>query len=172
METKTELYRPEEPAVLERKERRWRAAACVIAAGALAACVFFCLRTDAMNAAAMELRAVATFTLAGWVVIYLLTFPAGSARKERLHAQRILAGERETLRGRLALAPGSRAVRGSITVRSLTVTDGEGKVTRVLADAARCAPLERALERGGAEEWELEVVGGYAAAFGKCHADP
>ncbi len=170
METKTELYRPGDPDALNRKRRIWMAAVYVIAAAALVACVSFCLRTGAANAARMEAYAVAVSSVSGWVVIYLLAFRVAALRREEEHARRMLAGKRETVSGRVTLAARETQIPRSIAVRRVTVEGGE-RPLRLLADAKRCAELARALN-GGAAELELDVVGGYVAAFRVCHENP
>ena len=167
MDTKVELYRPEGPDALRRSRRAWTAAVCVIAAAALAVCVSFCLRVDASNAGRMEAYAVAVSAAAGWVCIYLLAFRVAALRREEAHERRMLQGERETVRGRVTLAARETQIRRSIAVRNVTVGGGE-RPLHLLAAARRCDPLERALD-GGAAEMELDVVGGYVAAFRVCH---
>ena len=166
MNTKVELYSPEDPDVLNRKRRAWTAAVCVIAAAALAVCVSFCLRAGAANAARMEAYAVAVSATAGWVCIYLLTFRVAALRREEAHECRMLQGQRETVRGRVTLAARETQIPRSIAVRRVTVEDGE-RTVRLLAAARRCAALERALG-GGAAELELDAVGGYVTAFRVC----
>ena len=163
MNDKTELYRPEDPERLKKRRSAWLAAVCVIAAGALAACVLFCLLTGTANAMRMEISAIAVFTLAGWVDIYLLTFRVAALGREREHARRMLTGERETVRGRTELAAQTVRIRKSIAVRTVTVT-GEERSTRLFVNAARAKALERALN-GGPRTCELDVVSGYVAAF-------
>lgn len=167
METKVELYRPEDPDALNRKRRAWTAAVCALAAAALVVCVSFCLRAGAANAARMEAYAAAVSSVAGWVVIYLLAFRVAALRREEEHARRMLQGQRETVRGRASLAARETQIPRSIAVRSVTVEGGE-RTLHLLAAARRCAALERALN-GGAAELELDVVGGYVAAFRVCH---
>ena len=166
MNTKVELYRPQDPDALKRQYRAWRAAVCAIAAAAVAVCVLFCLRTDADNAARMEASAVAVFSAAGWVIIYLLQFRLAALRHEEAHERRMLAGERETLRGRVSLDARVTQIPRSIAVRRVTVTGGE-RPAHLFADARHSAALERAL-CGGERELELDVVGGYVAAFTVC----
>lgn len=166
MNTKVELYRPQDPDALKRQYRAWRAAVCAIAAAAVAVCVLFCLRTDAANAARMEASAVAVFSAAGWVIIYLLQFRLAALRHEEAHERRMLAGERETVRGRVTIDARVTQIPRSIAVRRVTVTGGE-RPMHLLADARHSSALERALN-GEAKELELDVVGGYIAAVTVC----
>lgn len=167
MENKVELYRPEDVGTLKRKHDASLAAMWGIAAAALAACVLFCVFTNTANAARMELLAVAVFAVAGWVVIYLSTFTVAALKHEREHTARMLAGERTALRGQTSLAKETVRIRKSISVRRLTVVSG-GEVRRLYVDACRARELDRAL--GGVEKLcELDVVGGYVAAFVVCH---
>ena len=163
MNEKTELYRREEPAALNKRRRAWLAAVGVIAAGALTACVIFCLCTRTANALRMELSAIGVFTLAGWVDIYLLTFHVAALRREELHARRMLDGPRETVCGRTTLAEGTIRIRRSIAVRTVTV-HGLERERRLYVNAARAGALERALQ-GSERSCELDVVSGYVAAF-------
>ena len=163
MNDKIELYRPEDPERLKRRRRIWLTAVCAIAAGALIVCVLFCLLTRTANALRMELSAIAVFTVAGWVDIYLLTFRAAALGREEEHARRMLAGPRETVRGRTELAKQTIRIRKSIAVRAVTVREA-GQTRRLFADAARADDLERALD-GQERTCELDVVSGYVAAF-------
>jgi len=163
MEKKVELYRPEDVGALKRKHDASLAAVWMIAAGALAACVLFCVFTNTASAARMELLAVAVFAVAGWVVIYLATFTVAALRHEGEHTARMLAGERSAIRGRTSLARETVRIKRSIAVRSVTVVSGSEK-RRLYVDACRARELERALG-GGEKLCELDVVGGYVAAF-------
>ena len=167
MEKKTELYRPGDPGTLKKKYDASLAAVWTVAAAALAACVLFCVFTNTANALRMEMLAVAAFTVGGWVVIYLLTFVTAALKHEEEHATRILAGERTAVRGRVRLEKRTIRIRKSISVRTATVTDG-GESRRLYVDACRARELERALA-GGEKLCELDVVGGYLAAFAVCH---
>lgn len=166
MKTKTELYRREDPGDLKKKYVAWLAVVWVIAAAALAACVLFCVFTDTANAGRMEGCAIAVFTAAGWVDIYLATFVVASLARERAHAERMLEGERKTIQGRTNLAPETIRIRKSISVRRVTVVTGEEK-RQLYVDAARSDAMERALG-GGEKLCQLDLVGGYVAAFVVC----
>ena len=162
MNDKSELYRPGEPERLKKRRSVWLTAVCVIAAGALVLCVLFCLLTGTANAMRMELSAIAVFTLAGWVDIYLLTFRVAALGREEDHVRRMLAGERETVRGRTELAARTVRIRKSIAVRTVTVRE-DGQTRRLFVNAARARSLEQALG-GGERMCELDVVSGYVAA--------
>ena len=170
MSTKTELYSPSDPERLKKKHDASLATVYAIAAVAVALCVVFCLRTGTANAMRMELLSVAVFTLAGWVDIYLLTFSVAVLKREREHAARMLAPEREKVCGAVELGRETVRIPRSIAVRAITVT-GEGRPRRLYVNAARCAALEQALG-GDMRVCELDVVGGYVAAFEVCHEDP
>ena len=169
MNGKTELYRPEDIGTLKKKYHAWLTVVCLIAAAALAACVLFCLRTGTANALRMEILAVSVFTVAGWVDIYLLTFVVSALHREEEHAARMLAGDRETMGGKVELGRETIRIRKSIAVRSVTVSHGN-ETRRLFVNARRALPLERALAAGDTE-CELDTVGGFVAAFGVCHAD-
>ena len=170
MSRKTELYSPSDPERLKKKHDAWLTAVCLIAAAALILCVVFCLLTGTANAMRMELLSVAVFTLAGWVDIYLLTFAVAALNRERDHALRMLSPERETVRGDVELEKKTVRIPRSIAVRAVTVT-GEGRPRRLYVNAGRCGALEQALG-DGKRVCELDVVGGYVAAFEVCHEDP
>ncbi|MBQ2062114.1 MAG: hypothetical protein II458_05490 [Oscillospiraceae bacterium] len=167
MNAKTELYRSDDPERLKKKYTVSLAAVCVIAALALIACVLFCVFTGASNAERMQLCAIAVTAVAGWVDIYLLTFRVRATARERDHARRMLEGKRETVCGTVTLSREVIRIRNSITVRSV-LAEKRGKTRRLYVNA-RCADaLERALGDGG-RECELDVVGGYVAAFAVSH---
>lgn len=161
METITELYRPEDLERLERKLKRSIRAALLLAAAALALCVFFCLRANTANALRMERMAIAVSTAAGWVVIWLAHHRIAELRRERKHAEMLMTGERSALEGELELSEERMRIRGSILFYPLKLraADGTAAAGKVIA---ACAPT---LRRQNGKRLRLYVVNGYAAAF-------
>ena len=142
MNTVTELYSPEDLQRLRRQNRIWLAALLVFVLAALAACVFLCLRTTTLTAAAMQKRVIALSTLSGWAVIALWLELVLPRRREARHVAHMLRGERETIEGELT-------------------------VTGTLLRIPRSAPLLRAEMRSGDRVCGLTVSPRRAKRLGR-----
>ena len=155
------LYSADDLPALTKKYRLWAAAAAAVALAGVGLCVAFCCQVTPRNANLMELRCVLTFAAAGWVDIYLGAFRLGALRHQREHAARILALPRATVRGSVTLDKKDRRIPHSITVRAVTVREGE-TLHRLWVDSYRLAPLQQALAAG--DVLTLETAGGYVTA--------
>lgn len=119
-----ELYSDEEIERLRRRVRRHTVFVAALAAAALAACIAFAVLANTANAGQMELAAVLTSTLAGWVCIYDGTFIVGAGRKELAHADMLRTEPRTRLAGRVTVGKERLRIRGSVTVRLAEVDTG------------------------------------------------
>ena len=159
MET-TELYSREELDRLKRKYRLGKRAAALIASAALLCCALLCCLTNTANAGRMEQWVIGISTLAGCVVIYLLSYTVAAVRHELTHAEMLRSGERRMIEGVLDMSGAPVRIRGSIRFYPLKLTEGEqcarAKIIDARADALRPAAGRRI---------RLYLVNGYAAAF-------
>ena len=155
------LYSADDLPALKKKYRLWAAAAAAVALAGVGLCVAFCCQVTPRNANLMELRCVLTFAAAGWVDIYLAAFRLGALRHQQEHTKRILALPRTAVAGTVTLDKKDRRIPHSITVRAVTVRQGE-HVHRLWVDSDRLAPLQRALAAG--DVLTLETAGGYVTA--------
>ena len=155
------LYSADDLPALKQKYRLWAAAAAAVALAGVGLCVAFCCQVTPRNANLMELRCVLTFAAAGWVDIYLAAFRLGALRHQQEHTARILALPRTMVAGSVTLDKKDRRIPRSITVRAVTVRQGE-EVHRLWVDSTRLAPLQRALAAG--DTLTLETAGGYVTA--------
>ena len=165
MEDWIELY----PPTRLRRTRRARIIIlllfCAVALGGLLFCVHFCLRAEPGAERPLLRRLLWTAVPCGWVCIALYRALLAPLRRFAEHAEHMLTGERETLRGTVTVTDELVYIRRSIAVRTLLLDDG--------AEQRRlsvCAPYARQLgntPRG----MSLAVVHGYVAAFSPAPPD-
>ena len=98
-----ELYSKDDIAIIDRKRKGWIAAAIAAAILTLAGCIFFCLRTNTLNAQTMLLYCIICSVLGGWVIISIVRFPIQDLKNAKKHTIAILNGTREEVRGRFTL---------------------------------------------------------------------
>lgn len=160
MSKRNDLFDSVSFARLKRKRNVCVTAAALIGGLALLCCVLLCVFTRTGNARSMEVSAILTSTVGGWIVLSLLMFPVADAGHELRHAAMLREGPEETVRGALALEPGTMRIKGSIRFRSgrVRTEDGERRV-KVCASAAAALPQGR--------ELTFTVVNGYIAAWGE-----
>lgn len=159
MENTQELYSPRDIARLKRKNNIEKVVVWLIAAAVLAVCVLLCVNTTTANAVRMEYSTIAVFTVAGWVDLYLLRFAVAYGRHEIQHAEMLRAGEREELRGVLAVTKERLRIRNSVSIRIVTLEqDGQARRLKVIESRVR------QLERLAGRETALYVANGYVAA--------
>ena len=138
---------------------------CAVALGGLLFCVHFCLRAEPGAERPLLRRLLWTAVPCGWVCIALYRALLAPLRRFAEHAEHMLTGERETLRGTVTVTDELVYIRRSIAVRTLLLDDG--------AEQRRlsvCAPFARQLgntPRG----MSLAVVHGYVAAFSPAPPD-
>lgn len=121
MKTTRELFSRAEIDGLRTKKRVWSVVAAVLGAGALLACVLFCVFTNTLNSDRMQLCAMATSSIAGCVIIYIVRFCVRDTASEIAHAELMLTGERAEHVGEVKPAPTAIKIRGSITARRVSV---------------------------------------------------
>ena len=136
MENMTPLYGPEDIRALERKVKTSRLLCWLLGLGALAACVSCCALTNSGNAGRMELACVVTWTLAGWIVLYLRRFVTAETKHELQHAAMLNAGEPETLRGRVTVTK-ERACASSTASASRSCSSKTRRACTASRSAAR-----------------------------------
>ena len=143
---KTCFYTAEHIAAVKRKNRIGNGIFVLLWALALGLCVSFCLRANVLNASRMELCAVLTFTLAGWIGITLTNAVLRYNRALYRHEERLLGeGQERKLRGRLRLEKKAAQIPGGLTVRSLRLETEEGELRLHVAEI-----FARELERAAA----------------------
>ncbi len=138
-----ELYSDGEMSGMKKKIRVWTVALCLLGAAALGACIAMAAMTGTGNAERMELYAVATATVSGWIVLYCAYFVVGTCRRELLHAAMLRAEERTRVEGIVTVTKAKLAIRKSITARRVEVRSPEG-LTRMLVTENRAAKLMNA----------------------------
>ena len=146
---------------LEIKSSFTRCFCWALALAALAVCVALCRRLNAGNAYQMELGCAVTWTLAGWVLLYLRRFVLAEGKYERQHAEMLNAGlaEAETLRGRVTVTKEQLHILRSIRITMVTLENAGG--TRRLKV---CRSRVKKLQAAG-DELTLYVVNGYIAGY-------
>ena len=138
-----ELYDDTAMTRLERRIRRWRGSLWVLAAGALAVCVWLIVHTGTANAARMELTVIGISTVTGWVVIYGGIFGVTAARRELAHAKMLRREERQAVSGTVTVTKERVVIRNSITARRVEV-DADGQTRRLLVCETRAGDLAAA----------------------------
>lgn len=161
METIQDLYSPEELSRLEKKIKRERAWVFGVAGLTLALCVLFCCLTTTANYEKMELAALITSAVGGWVVIYRRVFGLQEARHELEHARYLLEAPRTSLRGRLTVTRERLRIKNSIRIRILQLDDGE-RVHHLKVNETQV----RALKDLDGKTVTVSLAGGYVAGIG------
>lgn len=154
----TELYGDADLTRLQQKIRRQSTVHILLAAAALAACLWMIARTGTANAARMEVAVILVSTVAGWVVLYGQLQVVAPCRRELRHARMLRGEERQAVTGAVTVTGEQVTIRRSITARRVEVR-GEKENHRLLVCAARAASLE-ALRTA-----TLYTVHGYVAAY-------
>ncbi len=166
MDTIQTFYRPEDLIRLTNKFKRERVTVWVLAGVTLALCVLFCCLADSRSAARMELAAVLSSTLGGWIVIYRRVFCMNAAKHEREHAEHLLESGHSVLRGRLTVTKERLRIKNSIRIRSLLLENEEG-VHRLKVNETQVPVL---LKWDG-QQVALLLAGSYVAGIGGENAD-
>ena len=161
MENMTPLYSPEELSRLEKKCKTIRALCWALGIAALLGCGSLCLVTTSGNAEKTELACILTWTLAGWIVLYLRHFTLSEARAELRHANMLAHadGELETLSGRVTVTEERMRIIGSIRFTVVLLENAEGK-RRLKVCSSRAKKLKAA-----GDELTLTLVNGYIAGY-------
>lgn len=153
-----ELFSDEDIKKLRRKIKNWRLALCVFSALALGACVTFAALATTATAGTMELAAIVTSTVSGWIVLYCAVFTVGGARRELGHAGTLREGERERVEGRTTVTKHWLRIKKSITAREVEVETAEGKRAFWVVDS-------RAGRLSKADPTAIYISHGYVAAY-------
>ena len=166
METIQELYSPEEISRLEKRIKRERVWVLLLAGLTLGLCVLFCCLTTTANAERMELAAIITSTVGGWLTIYRRVFGLQETRHELEHARHLCDAERELAKGKLTVTGERLRIKNSIRIRMLTL-ENEKEKRRLKVNETRVKRLK---------EWDgktvtLSLAGSYAAGIGGADAD-
>lgn len=98
-----ELYQKSEFAGLRRKLAIQIAAAALVVAATLCACVLICIRVNASNAAQLLWPCVGVSILGSWIALTIRIFGIDTTRCALKHTEAMLEGERETITGRFFL---------------------------------------------------------------------
>ena len=161
MENMTPLYSPEELSRLEKTCKTIRALCWALGIAALLGCVTLCLVTTSGNAEKTELACILTWTLAGWIVLYLRRFTLSEARAELRHAEMLVNGdgEAETLSGHVTVTDERMRIIGSIRFTVVLLENAEG--TRRLKV---CSSRAKTLKAAG-DELTLTLINGYIAGY-------
>ena len=154
-----ELFSCAETARLERRRKAGMLLAALSALAGLTACIVLCCMTSTANAAHMEPTVIAAGVLGGWLAFAFWSLVAQDAKLEKGHAQMLLAGERTAVPGTVCVTDERLRIRGSITIRKVTVDNGTS--VRKLNVNERKA---KALQAAG-PDITLYAVNGYAAAY-------
>ena len=161
MDTIEMLYSPEDIPRLERKIKRERALVWGLSGLTLGLCVLFCCLTTTANAERMELAAIVSSSLGGWLVIYRRLFCLQDARHELEHARHLLETPGSPLRGRLSVTKERLRIKNSICLRILLLDDGETR-RRLKVNETRV----KALQKWDGAQVTVLLVGGYVAGIG------
>ena len=132
----TELYSSEEFTRITKRRMRRRVILLLLGALSLGVCVFLCMRVTTRNAAVTEKIVILVSILSGWILITLREELLVFSKREAEHAAHMLTGPRETVTGTLSLTDDVFRIPGSIRVRRLTITTGEG-VRRLSVNARK-----------------------------------
>ena len=165
MDTNELLYSPEDLPRLEKKIKVERVLVWALAGLTLGLCVLFCCLTNTANAQRMELAAVVTSTLGGWIVIYRRLFGLLETRCELQHARYLLETPGDILRGRLSITKERLRIKNSIRIRILLLEDG-GETRRLKVNETRV----KALRPWDGKRVTVALAGGYVAGIGGEHA--
>ncbi|MCR5809218.1 MAG: hypothetical protein K6G56_06605 [Clostridiales bacterium] len=122
-----ELYEKDEPCLLEKRARIWRAVALGVAFLTLTVCVLLVININRFHFNKELAAAIAVCTVGGWTVISLMHFPAGDSHNEARHAKAILEAERETVPGKLTVTDERIYIKKAVTMRKVLVENGEEK---------------------------------------------
>ena len=132
---------------------------CAVALGGLLFCVHFCLRAEPGAERPLLWRLLWTAVPCGWACIALYRALLAPLRRFAEHAEHMLTGERETLRGTVTVTDELVYIRRSIAVRTVLLDDGAAQ-----RRLSVYAPYARLLGRTP-REMSLCAVHGYVAAF-------
>ena len=159
MEKKTtELYSPDEPALLEKKARGFTALCVVIGALTLAGCIYICTKVDPVNVSRMLIAAFALSTLGGWIVISIAHFVVGEYKNAAKHCRAILDGEGETVEGRFAVEKEVIRIKHGVAMRTVRQEGAERAETlRIFTKKAKLFDAEKAVS--------VRKVLGFVAAY-------
>lgn len=122
------LYSMEAAGAWKKKARLWKYLMLLTGAAALAVCIFLCTKVDGMNADRLLLPVIAISVLAGWAVMLLYVYAFHPARARAEHMLGVMAGEEEMFAGVLKRTGETFAIPKSVTVKKMTLTDGENKM--------------------------------------------
>ena len=153
-----ELYSDADIGRLQKRLTGWKVGLGVLAAVGLAICVTLAALTRTANASAMELSAVLTSTVFGWVVIYFAIFEVTPRRRELGHVMMLRSGERQRLEGTVTVTDERLIIRRSIAIRRVQVQSGDQVQGALVIDTRA-----EALKNAGAAA--VYIVNGYVAAY-------
>ena len=157
----TELYHQNDIDLLKKRNRAWMIFVSCFSALCVALCIVFCCLTTTRNASRMEIAAILTFTVMGWIDLYILVSVVKENKNEWSHAENMLTGEREELVGTLRLDDERWRIVGSITIHNATLDDGT-EVHKVKVNHRKAAALKEL--RG---QVTIYTVHGYIVAYGE-----
>ena len=156
-----EFYTNETVSRLEKKYRAWRTALLIVCGAALVFCIVAVALTRPTNVRYTRPAVLITSALAGSFAIYAGAFPVLGSKRAAQHAKTMLTDDREIISG--AATPGARdfRIRGSVTVRPVTVKTEDGtENVRVDAELAKMIPSD-----GKARDYY--VCHGYVVGYGE-----
>ncbi len=156
-----EFYTSETVARLEKRYRTWRTVLYIVCGAALAFCIATVALTRPANVRYTRPAVLITSALAGSFAIYAGAFPVLGSKRAAQHAKTMLTDGREIISG--AATPGARdfRIRGSVTVRPVTVKTEDGtENVRVDAELAKMIPSD-----GKARDYY--VCHGYVVGYGE-----
>lgn len=158
-----ELYPAQEEGRIARKYRIRRIITAAVGASAFIACVVCCFLTGTANAAAMELVVCLISAVGGCLVIFLYVHLVSGLKREVAHEKNLEGQERRTVTGTVRLDSRRIGIRGSITVQTLLIEDGE-KTHRVHIYAKKTGLLPALPAK-----LTVYTVHGYAVAYREVH---
>lgn len=140
----------------------WIVAISVFAALCLAACITLCCLIDLRNVQKIQTAVMSIAVGGGWVIIYVLVSVIGENKRQAVHAENMLDGERGEYIGVIDIDKKKIKIPGSITIVKVALTDGE-KTEKINLNISKANKLKNINGKV-----KLYAVHGYAVACEVC----
>ncbi|MBE5792207.1 MAG: hypothetical protein IJN21_04425 [Clostridia bacterium] len=121
----TQFYTEKKLLFLKKRAGILRAFLIVLMTIALFAAIVMCFFVSSKTAGKLLLAIIIEFTLSGWISILVLNLAYLPAVREYRHMEHIIKEEKHSSEGYISLSPMEFQIPKSISIRKLTLTDGE-----------------------------------------------
>ncbi len=121
----TQLYTEKKLTFLKKRSGILKAFLITLMTVSLLAAIVMCFFVSSKTAGALLLAIIIEFTLSGWTAILVLNLSYLPAAREYKHMAHILKEEKECFEGDISVSPMEFQIPKSISIRKVTLTDGE-----------------------------------------------